>query len=160
MEPHAEPLQMFGSASDAELLEWSWALDRLVAAETYWVLAVVDRPGTWPHPRPVWGVWEDGELHLSLGSPVVRRQAAADPHVTVHLDSGLDVVIIEGVASVESHADTERRVGAYDAKYGWDYDVGQYGPFTRVAPFAVMAWQAAGPAGRDGFTRVGRWTFA
>ena len=48
---------------------------------------------------------------------------------------------------------------AYDAKYDWSYDVEQYGLFTRVEPDFVMAWRAAGPAGRDGFRQAGRWRF-
>ena len=42
---------------------------------------------------------------------------------------------------------------------GQDQRKAQYGPFTRIAPVAVMAWRAAGPAGREGFTHAGRWTF-
>ncbi|MGZ4711264.1 MAG: hypothetical protein ACXWBN_21180 [Acidimicrobiales bacterium] len=159
MEPIAAPLRMFGSEPEADPLAWSWVSDQLAAAGTYWVLAAVDGPHPWPHPRPVWGVWADDQLHLSLGSPVVRRQVAADPHVTVHLDSGVDVVVVEGLASVESDAETRTSVAAYDAKYDWVYDLDQYGPFTRVEPDAILAWRAAGPAGRDGFTQVGRWIF-
>jgi hypothetical protein len=150
---------MFGAPAEAEPLAWAWVRDRLVAAGTYWVMANAGASHPWPHPRPVWGVWADDQLHLSVGSPVVGRELAADPHVTVHLDSGVDLVIVEGLASVESDADTLANVDAYDAKYDWDYDLAQYGPFTRIAPVAVMAWRATGPAGREGFSHAGRWRF-
>jgi hypothetical protein len=50
-------------------------------------------------------------------------------------------------------------LAAYDAKYEWQYDVAEYGPFTHVAPTVVMARRAGGRAGRDGFQQVGRWHF-
>jgi hypothetical protein len=162
MEPVAEPIRMFGSAPDAERLPWSWVEDQLASAGTYWVVAHARLdPGTrrWPHPRPVWGVWGDAGLHLSVGSPSIRRQLELEPSVTVHLDSGVDVVLVEGLAVVESDEETRRSVAAYDAKYDWDYDLDQYGPFTRIEAAAVMAWRSAGPAGRDGFREAGRWRF-
>ena len=143
---------MFGATTDQPRLEWSWAEERLAAADMYWVVPVGGRP---PRPRPVWGVWVDERLHLSIGSPGVKRLLDADPAVTVHLDSSLDVVIIEG--SVTGPTSDRALVAAYDEKYEWHYDLDQYGPLTTVQPHSVLAWRAVGPAGRDGFERVGRW---
>jgi hypothetical protein len=156
MAPTREPLRMFGSTSEVEPLEWAWVRAHLESAGTYWVVA---RTSSHPHPRPVWGVWFDDALGLSLGSPVLRSELAADPTVTVHLDSGTDVVIVEGTAEALTNADTVGPVRAYNEKYDWDYAIDDYGPFTRVSPRAVLAWRAAGPAGRDGFRQVGRWRF-
>ena len=39
----------------------------------------------------------------------------------------------------------------------YPYDAEAYGPFVTVQPTIVMAWRAAGPAGRDGFRHVGCW---
>ena len=50
-------------------------------------------------------------------------------------------------------------IAAYDKKYDWTYDLEQYGPFTTIDPSNVLAWRAAGPAGRDGFAHTGRWTW-
>jgi hypothetical protein len=157
MQPIPDTLRMFGSVQDAEALPWTWVEEQLQSADTYWVAARGEGP---PHPRPVWGTWADDGLHLSIGSPVVRRQVAADPTVTVHLDSGVDVVIVEGTAGVEDPSSMGPQVEAYNSKYDWDYDVAQYGPFTRVAPSAVLAWRSAGPAGRDGWSQIGRWRFS
>jgi hypothetical protein len=106
----------------------------------------------------VWGVWSGGSLHLSIGSPVVRRQLADDDRLTVHLDSGVDVVVLEG------SADTERSTDAavlerYRTKYDSSYDVAEYGQLTVVQPTTVLAWRAAGWAGRDGFRQSGKWRF-
>ena len=154
MTPVAEPLRMFGAATNHDPPDWGWVERQLIDAPTYWVVA---HGGSYPHPRPVWGVWADDRLHLSVGSAVVRCLLEADPAVTVHLDSGLDVVLVEG--SVTGPTEDAALIDSYDRKYDWRYDVGQYGPFTSVRPARVLAWQAVGPAGRDGFRRSGRWRF-
>jgi hypothetical protein len=162
MEPIAEPIRMFGSTPDAEPLLWSWVDAQLTSAGTYWVVTHEDldpEAMQYPHPRPVWGVWLDDRLHLSLGSPVLNRHVGRQPGVTVHLDSGTDVVIVEGLAIRSSRDESLEAKAAYDAKYDWDYDLDQYGPFTRVEPDAILAWRAIGPAGRDGFAQAGRWRF-
>jgi hypothetical protein len=152
--PHRDSLRMYGQVSDHEPLPWSWVEAELEAAPTYWVVA-----GTAAHPaaRPVWGVWRDDVLYLSIGSPTLQRALDADPRVTVHLESGTDVVIVEGNATTGTTA--PEIVGAYDAKYDWSYDTAVYGDLVRVQPAVVKAWRAAGWAGRDSFTETGRWTF-
>lgn len=155
MEPRREPLVMYGGVSDAPRLEWGWARDQLVAAGSYWVVPSGSRP---PHPRPVWGVWSDDALHLSIGSPVIQRSLTDCADVTVHLGDANDVVIVEG--SVTGETEGPELVRAYDDKYDWEYIVEQYGPLTTVAPTTVLAWRSAGWAGRGGFQQTGRWVFA
>jgi hypothetical protein len=96
-------------------------------------------------------------LHLSIGSPTL----AAAPNgslATVHLDSGTDVVIVEGV--VESKTVDPGLIATYDAKYTWVYDVDAYGPLTSIRPHTVLAWRSAGWAGHDGFIAANRWRWA
>jgi len=156
MEPRPGTLRMFTTVPDADALPWDEVRVRLVAEPTYWV--VPRSPEGAPHPRPVWGVWLDDGLHLSIGSPVVRRQLEADPTVTVHTTSGTEVALVEGAAA-GSPPDPAPALEAYRRKYDWDYDVDQYGPLTWVRPHLVLAWHAVGEAGRDGFRRVGKWRF-
>jgi hypothetical protein len=105
----------------------------------------------------VWGVWHGDALHLSVGSRVLARQLEVGMPVAAHLDSGTDVVIVEGtVAGAASGADL---VAAYDAKYRWNYRVEEYGPLTTVIPSVVLAWRSGGWAGRDGFQATGRFRF-
>jgi hypothetical protein len=150
--PTSRVLRLYGQPADAEPLAWTWVDEQLGSAGTYWVVA--RGPGH-PHPRPVWGVWWRGSLHLSVGSPVLARHLAADPVVTVHLDSGTDVVVVEGRA-VGPASDVDL-LAAYDRKYDWRYDPEHYGPLTQVEPTTVLAWRSAGRAGRDGFRQAGRW---
>jgi hypothetical protein len=144
-------LTQYGQPSTSPRLEWAWVDSELARAGTYW--ASVSHRGR-PHPRPVWGIWIDDMLHLSLGSPTLAA-AEAGSLVTVHLDSGTDVVIVDG--HVESTTAEPSLIGVYDTKYSWSYDVGAYGPLTSIRPTVVMAWRSAGWAGRDGFTAASRW---
>jgi hypothetical protein len=145
---------MYGARVELGDLEWSWVQDQLVDAGAYWVVA----PGSdHPHPRPVWGIWYQDQLFLSIGSPKIKAAVEADGPVTVHLGSISDVVIVEGRTAgsvTDSHL-----LDAYNEKYDWDYAIDAYGPFTRVEPSKVIAWRSAGWAGRDGFRAAGRWTF-
>jgi len=155
MNDRRRQLRMFGAPTVQEPLAWASVEARLAEPDTLWVTAVSDG---YPHPRPVWGVWHRDRLFLSIGTPSIRRQLRVDPRLTVHLDSGTDVVIIEGRAVAGAKTAPEV-IAAYDAKYDWKYDVVQYGHLTEVQPETIVAWQAAGPAGRDGFTEVGKWVF-
>jgi hypothetical protein len=155
MEPVQQPLRMYGEPSDRPPLEWSWVVSELEGSPTYWVAATGITP---PHPRPVWGTWYQDNLYLSIGSAVVTRLLEADPAVTVHLESGTDVVIVEGAVTWPSEDATV--IARYDAKYDWTYDVDAYGPLTVVAPSTVLAWRASDWAGRGSFQATGRWQFA
>jgi hypothetical protein len=152
--PWPEPLLMYGKQSEVAALDWEWVNAQLSSAGTYWVNA---SGGDHPHPRPVWGVWVDEWLHLSIGSPVVARLLERNPDVTVHLDSSNDVVIVEGTAV--GRTDDLAVLRAYNEKYDWNYTVDEYGPLTRIAPTSALAWRSTGWAGRDGFQQTGRWRF-
>lgn len=148
-------IRFYGQVSEHAALEWEWVDGQLRRAGTYWVTA---RTTGYPHPRPVWGVWQSGQLFLSIGTPVTREALAVDPKVTVHLESGTEVVIVEGRATGPS--DDAEILERYDEKYDWSYDLSQYGALTRISPETVLAWRTAGWAGRDSFQQSGRWDFS
>ena len=152
---HEQDLRLYGALSDRTPLAWSWVEQQLLDAGTYWVNART--PGN-PHPRPVWGVWSQQQVHLSVGSPTLQRAMQEDPAVTVHLDSGTDVVIVEGLV-LSSAATTQALIAAYNQKYDWDYQASLYGELTRVQPVRVLAWRTAGRAGRKSFQATGSWIF-
>lgn len=148
-----KPLRFYTQPSDKPPMAWESVERQLVESGLYWVSA-----STWeryPHPRPVWGVWLDERLYLSIGTPTLRRSVADGRRMTVHLESGLDVVIVEGDPIGNSAAPDV--LAAYDTKYDWAYDAETYGPLTVVAPRTVLAWRSAGPSGRDGFQEASRW---
>jgi Pyridoxamine 5'-phosphate oxidase len=149
---------MYGTPAMHDDLPWEWVVGQLRSSGTYWV---VPRGGAGaPHSRPVWGVWRDDELLLTIGSPVLRRELASDPIVTVHLDSGTDVVVVEGTASVADGADLIAGfIEDYDPKYDWSYDLDDLGPPMRITPVTVIAYRSGGWAGREGFRQSGKWVF-
>jgi hypothetical protein len=106
----------YGITADAEgLLEWSWADERLETSRNYWVVtATADGR---PAAAPVWGVWLDGALRFGTSRASRKgRNLAADPRVVVHLESGDEVVILEG--GVEETEIDGPLADAYEGKYG------------------------------------------
>lgn len=79
-------------------LPWSHVEQRLIEAKHYWLCTV--RPDGRPHAIPRWAVWLDQKIYFD-GSPKTfhARNIAQNPNITLHLESGADVVIVEGVAA-------------------------------------------------------------
>jgi hypothetical protein len=128
-------------------MAWSWAESRLVAAANYWIATTC--PDGRPHARPVWGVWLDDVLLFSNGA-LIARNLALDPRVGVHLESGDEVVILEGNAALLPAGD-ERRArfkAQYDAKYHWDMAVDDDSVYV-VQPDVAFGW-LVDPSGLDG----------
>jgi PPOX class probable F420-dependent enzyme len=118
------------------MLPWSWAEERLAASRNYWIVSV--RPDGSPHSAPVWGLWIDGAVVFST-SPESRKglNLARDPRVVVNLESGDEVVILEGV--VEVVALDDRIADAYEEKY--DYRPGGEGDWFVLRPRVAYAWR-------------------
>ena len=129
------------------LLPWSHVVDRLTNAKNYWLCSV--RPNGHPHVVPKWGVWIDGKIYFD-GSPETRhaRNIAENPHVSLHLESGDDVVIIEGISKAvqkPSRALGAKVARAYSAKYaaiGYSPAPNQWdkGGLFEITPRVAMAW--------------------
>jgi hypothetical protein len=110
--------------NDEGLLPWVWAVERLETARNYWFSTT--RPDGRPHAMPAWAVWLDGELFFE-GSPQTRRarNLAVSPAIVVHLESGDEVVILEGEArevGKPERALAERLAAAFTDKYASTHD--------------------------------------
>ncbi|TMK28946.1 MAG: pyridoxamine 5'-phosphate oxidase [Actinobacteria bacterium] len=142
-------------ASGAELLPWSWAVERLVLARNYWICTT--RADGRPHAAPVWGLWLDEALWFSTSPESQKgRNLARNPTVLVHLESGDDVVILEGEAEPSRDADALARfVDAYEAKYDYRVDLSNSDtPIYVVRPRIAQTWA------ESGFPRAAvRWLF-
>jgi PPOX class probable F420-dependent enzyme len=125
------------SADEQGMLSWEWVTERLLAARNYWI--VTTKPDGGPHAAPVWGLWREGAIVFST-SPSSRkgRNLSRDSRVVVHLESGDEVVIVEGVAEQISLADAG--ADEYEAKYGFRPEPGTDGVWLRVRPGVVLAW--------------------
>ncbi|MFK5634461.1 pyridoxamine 5'-phosphate oxidase family protein [Ornithinimicrobium sp. LYQ103] len=138
-------------ASTDGLLEWAQVEPRLRESLHFWICSV--RPDGRPHSVPRWGVWLEGRFFYD-GAPTTRhtRNVERNPAVTLTLESGTEVVIVEG----ESHAtraDPDRlgtRLAEAFGKYadsgylpGPDSWSGEDGGGLRVVtPQLVLAWFA------------------
>ncbi len=138
----------YGVPATAEgLLDWAPIADRLAAAKVYWI--ATSGPGGVPRIRPVDGLFVDGVLYVG-GSPKTRwvRDLEANPMVSVHLDDGSDVVILEGEAELlpgvaPEHA--HRLAAASNEKYPqYGMTEAHYsgpGPFA-IRPRVAFAWSS------------------
>ncbi|MBN1874955.1 MAG: pyridoxamine 5'-phosphate oxidase family protein [Anaerolineae bacterium] len=129
------------------LLSWSHVVQRLTDAKNYWLCTV--RPDGRPHVIPKWAVWVDDKIYFD-GSSETRhaRNIAANPRVALHLESGDDVVIVEGVCRVVSAPSSALGVKlaqAYAAKYaeiGYAPSPDQWdtGGLFEIIPYMALAW--------------------
>ena len=131
------------------LLTWADVEPKLVAAKHYWLASV--RPDGRPHSVPRWGVWLDGRFYYD-GAPTTRhtRNTEANPHVTLTLESGTDVVIVEGrsTATRADPATLGARLAEAFAKYhGDDYHPeadawsgADGGGLRQIVPERALAW--------------------
>jgi pyridoxine/pyridoxamine 5'-phosphate oxidase len=130
------------ATGDDGQLPWDWVVEQLTAARSYWIVS--SRADGRPHAIPVWGLWLDAAVLFSTDPDSTKaRNLAARPDLVVHLDSGDEVVVIEGRAERVAGADLPGGfVDAYDAKYGHRIDTSNpmFG-FYRVRPQRVLAWR-------------------
>src|SRR4029079_2098504 len=109
------------------------------------------------HAMPVWGLWMDGAVMFSTGRGSVKaRNIARDAELVVHLESGDELVIIEGRAEVETDKQVLGRfVEAYHTKYDFRPDPDDAeGMYYRVRPRVVLAWTE-----KDFQDSAARWEF-
>ncbi len=160
VEARAEPrasrprMEGYGVPQSAEgMLPWRFAQERLERARNYWVCTV--RPDGRPHAAPVWGVWVANALYFGTSPASLKaRNLATNPAVVVHLESGDEVVIVEGRAEQAGSLPAElfRQIGdAYAAKYGG------YRPESAASQYVV--WPRTVYGWRDFPTDVTRWRF-
>ena len=129
------PYGLRGPKEGMGLLPWSRVSKRMRHSYIYWV-ATTRKDGR-PHSIPVWGVWLDETCYFSNGA-LTARNLARDPRVSVHLESGEDVVIIEGVVEIATGKALIKRINdAYSEKYLWK---GTQDEWYALRPRIAFAW--------------------
>jgi nitroimidazol reductase NimA-like FMN-containing flavoprotein (pyridoxamine 5'-phosphate oxidase superfamily) len=98
---------------------WDYVAQQLTESKNYWLCSVY--PNGRPHVIPRWAVFVDGKIYYD-GSPKTRhaRNILENPRVSVHLESGDRVVILEGTAQPAAKPSPElaqKLAQAYRAKY-------------------------------------------
>lgn len=157
-EPRASRPWMEGYGVPAEadgMLPWQFAVERLEQSRSYWIATA--SPTGQPHAVPVWGAWLDGAVYFSTApSSRTARNLAANPAVAVHLESGEEVVALEGEAQPVTAMDAEtfaRLADAFAAKYD-GYRPERPEGFYVVRPRVAYGWTLA-----DFPRSVTRWRF-
>lgn len=152
-------MQNYGiSESSDGLMSWEWANVHLTKARNYWIATA--RPDGKPHVAPIWGIWHEGALYF--GSDANSRKARnfrANPNAVVHLESGDDVVILEGRIDQLHDEAIFKRVGElYLKKYDTDLDEliqpDEGAAMWRFVPVTGMTWLES-----DFPNTATRWTF-
>lgn len=127
------------------MLAWDWVDEQMKKAAVYWIATV--SPEGHPHAIPLWGVWVENKLYFGGGEKTRHmRNLKTNPHVVVHLESGQEVVIMEGLVEAVKFADMDpslnkrleeesiRKYGAYGEGEGANF---------AVIPRKVLAWTAS-----------------
>ena len=130
-----------GPRGGSGLMPWPRAAAQLAAARNYWIGTV--RADGGPHAMPVWGIWLDEALLFSTGRASQKgRNLIRDARLVVHLESGDEVVIVEGVAEeVTDPGWLARFAEAYDAKYHFKPDIHDPDNVTyAVRPQVAFGW--------------------
>jgi hypothetical protein len=126
---------------------WEYVVQRLTESKNYWMSSV--RPNRKPHVVPRWGVFVEDRFYYD-GSPetVHARNIVLNPHVVLHLESGDQAVIVEGLTvAVGKPAKelAEKVARAFRAKYspyGYSPQANQWdsGGLYALTPHKALAW--------------------
>jgi hypothetical protein len=143
-------------AEPGELVPWEQLRAWAEESRNYWV--VTSGADGRPHAMPVWGLWLDDRFLFST-DPESRKGRNIDlnPEVVVHLESGDDVLVVEGRAEgLEDPALLERMIDLYERKYGIRIDTGDpsMGVYL-VRPRVAFGWHE-----RDFPSSATRWRFS
>ncbi len=147
---------LYGLKSRKQYLPFSHAEQRLSTSRNYWICTA--RPDGRPHSIPVWGLWMNGAVYF--GTARSSRKALNllhNPSVSIHLESGDDVVILEGTAVEVDLADKaiiEKMDAGYRSKYRMPLLVVPESMVFRVRPRVVLAWTE-----KDFPNNATRWEF-
>ena len=150
----APPSYGIGKEAPGALLPWPEVERWIEESRNYWVSTT--RADGRPHAMPVWGIWLEGAVWFSTDPESLKgRNIARDPRVVVHLESGDDVAIVEGVVEPHDPAALDTFIDDYERKYGVRIEAGDRttGVF-RLPPHVVVAWRE-----KDYPRSATRWVF-
>jgi len=146
------PADYTPAGAKMKFLPWSFAETRLKKSHNYWICST--RPDGRPHSAPVWGVWLDGAFYFSTDPASHKaKNLAANPPVSVHVESGDEPVILEG--RIELVPVDKKIDAAYHSKYKIHL-LGAPMPMEifRLRPKTVLAWRE-----KDFSTSATKWKF-
>jgi hypothetical protein len=153
--PHVPGL--YGLKPRKQYLPWSHARERLERSRNYWICTA--RPDGRPHSIPVWGFFLDNVLYFGTAkSSRKAKNLQKHPAVSIHLDSGDDVVIVEGEAQEVSRSNKlviSKLDAASKEKYKMPLVVVPGSVLYGVRPRVILSWTE-----KDFPNNATRWEFS
>jgi hypothetical protein len=140
--PHARrpelPTSCGIQGSTEGVLGWDFVVERMRAGHNYWVVTC-SREGR-PHTTPVWGLWMEQAFYFSTDARSRKaRNIEVNRSVIVHLESGNEVVILEGEARAVGDGPLIQTLSTeYFAKYAVRREGG---PVFEVKLAKALAWR-------------------
>ncbi len=118
------------------LVSWNDVNSWMDQSKNYWINTI---RGNFPHSRPIWGIWFENIFYFGGGSETRNaKNLQQNNNISVHTESGENVVIIEGYTEQFSDEELNRFLGElYQKRYGMFHPP----PFWRVIPRTVFACQ-------------------
>lgn len=129
-------------------ISWAEFETEMSASINYWLSTT--RPDGRPHSMPIWGIWlEQHFVFFTEPQTQKVKNLAVEPFAVVHLESGDNVVIVEGSVQQVVENDWLAKVEqAFSDKYkepsGEGIKISHYLPqpvIYRVRPVQVRAWR-------------------
>jgi F420H(2)-dependent biliverdin reductase len=116
------------------------ARTKLSQAKNIWVASV--RPDGRPHITPVWFVWVEEKIYISLDPNSVKvRNISSNNRVSLALEDGLHPVICEGIANLVMSPLPVSVVQQFQVKYDWDLrEETQYNRLFEITPRKWLSW--------------------
>lgn len=133
----------YGIDTDTEgMLTWDFVTEQMTKGHNYWVSTT--RSDGKPHAAPVWGLWIEGAFYFSTSLDSRKgRNLQTNPNVVIHLESGDEVVILEGTVEQlqPEQAFFDSFANLYEAKYNFrpEYPTEQAALFI-LRHKVVLAW--------------------
>lgn len=134
------------------LLPWNFVEERMAKSRNYWIAST--HPDGRPHAVPVWGFWHKGVFYFGTGTRSQKaRNFAANPAVSVHLESGDEAVILEGRVERVNDAELERGLDQ-EAQTKYGMDITNFTPLYKLRVQRAFAWRE-----QDFPSSATRWEF-
>jgi hypothetical protein len=121
---------------------WELISKKIRDSKYYWIGTV--QPDNHPHIVPVWGIWfEDVFYFITRRETKKAHNLFTNPHMVVHLESGLYVVIVHGIASEVRNLELLKSVTtAYSDKYADDHFLIDIKAVFALVPTLAFTWLA------------------
>jgi pyridoxine/pyridoxamine 5'-phosphate oxidase len=128
------------ATADEGQLAWAWVERECTRARNYWICTT--RPDGRPHAMPVWGLWLDEAVVFSTDPASTKaRNFSARPDAVIHLESGDEVVVIEGQIEAMEPSLLPEFVKRYEKKYSFRPSENETAGVFILRPTRVLAWR-------------------